>query len=315
MSRIIHRSFDEPHDYARCIRLARVSDLIVSERGSFNATLTVVNVGHVWLQSGGESLARTMRIAIGDSPRSLAFLADGQDAPVIQSGAEFGAGDVVCFGRNTNHFQRSFGPIRWMAISVKPGAFERAIKAMTGAELLDPSASLWGKPSAETLNRLRALHIEVIRMASAGEVTLDHPGVQLSLEQAFAGAMTACLTNGADGPYSPGRSRHQQVMLRFAEWLDTNNDRAVYLQDVCSALGVSAPTLRRCCTEHLGMTPMHYLWLRRMNLARQELRLRPTSVTAAAMNFGFWHLGRFAEEYRTLFGESPGATLARHSAS
>ncbi len=219
MSSIIHYTFDDPHDYARCIRLARVSDLIVSQPGSFNATLTVVNVGHIWLQSGGESLARTMRIAIGDSPRSLAFLADGQAAPVIQSGAEFGAGDVVCFGRNTNHFQRSFGPIRWLGISLKSGAFEKAIKALNGAETLDQSASasLWGKPSAENLNRLRALHIEVIRMASAGEVTLDHPEVQLSLQQAFAGAMTACLANGADGPSSPGRSRYQQVMLRFAE--------------------------------------------------------------------------------------------------
>ncbi len=315
MSSIIHRAFDEPHDYARCIRLARVSDLIVSERGSFDATLTVVNVGNVWLQSGRESLARTMRIAIGDSPRSLAFLAGGQAATVIQSGAEFGAGDVVCFGQNTNHFQRSFGPIRWLGISLKPGDFEKAIKAMNGAEVLDPSASLWGKPSAENLNRLRGLHVEVIRMASAGEVSLDYPEVQLSLEQAFAQAMTACLANGTDGLSSPGRSRHQQVMLRFAEWLDANSERAAYLQDVCSALGVSAPTLRRCCAEHLGMTPMHYLWLRRMNLARQELQQRPTSVTAAAMNFGFWHLGRFAEEYRTLFGESPGATLARHSAS
>jgi AraC-like DNA-binding protein len=36
-----------------------------------------------------------------------------------------------------------------------------------------------------------------------------------------------------------------------------------------------------------------------------------TSVTAVAMNFGFWHLGRFAEEYRSLFGEAPRTTLVR----
>ena len=35
------------------------------------------------------------------------------------------------------------------------------------------------------------------------------------------------------------------------------------------------------------------------------------SVTAAAMNFGFWHLGRFIDEYRSLFGEVPRATIVR----
>jgi AraC-like DNA-binding protein len=35
------------------------------------------------------------------------------------------------------------------------------------------------------------------------------------------------------------------------------------------------------------------------------------SVTAVAMNFGFFHLGRFATSYRKRFGESPSETL-RH---
>ena len=64
------------------------------------------------------------------------------------------------------------------------------------------------------------------------------------------------------------------------------------------------------------MSPMQYLWLRRMNLVRRELQQQNlrTTVTTTAMNFGFWHLGRFADEYRSLFGESPSSTLARRRA-
>ncbi len=315
MASVICRTFNDPRDYERGVRLARVSDLVVSERGVFDATLTITNVGRVWLQSGSERLARSMRFAIGDSRRSLAFLADGQATPVIQSGAEFGAGDVVSFGQNTSHFQRTFGPIRWAGISLIPGDLEEAVKAIVGRDMGDPSTSLWVKPSAEHLTRLRQLHHDVNRMASSGEPALGHQEVRRSLEQTLTVAMVACLGGEAERGHGSGSQRYQQIMLRFGEWLDTNNDRAVYLQDVCTALNVSAPTLRRCCEEHLGMSPMRYLWLRRMNLARQELQQRhsQTSVTVTAMNFGFWHLGRFADEYRSLFGEPPSATLTRHS--
>jgi len=36
-------------------------------------------------------------------------------------------------------------------------------------------------------------------------------------------------------------------------------------------------------------------------------------VTDFAMRFGFCQLGRFAIEYRSLFGETPSATLQRQS--
>jgi len=272
-----------------------------------------VNVGRVWLQGGNESLARTMCITMEDSPRFLAFLADPQAAPIIQSGVEFDADDVVSFGRNTSHFQRTFGPVRWAAMTLLPGDLDAAVRTIAGRELGDSSTSLCMKPSAARLDRLRHLYHEVNRMASSGEEVLDHSEVRRSLEHALTVAMVSCLSAEVEKPHSPGWHRHQQIMQRFREWLDANNDRAVYLQEICAALDVSAPTLRRCCEEHLGMSPMQYLGLRRMNLARQELQ-RPnsdTSVTATAMNFGFWHLGRFADEYRSLFGESPSATLAR----
>jgi AraC-like DNA-binding protein len=151
-------------------------------------------------------------------------------------------------------------------------------------------------------------------MACSRNAALDHPEVLRALEQSITVAMVACLTAGIDQGRGNGWHRHQQIMRRFKQWLDANIGRPVYLQEICTALNVSAPTLRRCCEENLGMSPIQYLWLRRMNLARRALQQRdssPTSVTAVAMNFGFWHLGRFAEEYRSLFGEAPRTTLVR----
>jgi len=58
---------------------------------------------------------------------------------------------------------------------------------------------------------------------------------------------------------------------------------------------------------------MAFLRLVRFERVRDEL-LRgneSTTVTAAAMRWGFSHLGRFAAEYRARFKESPSETLRR----
>jgi transcriptional regulator GlxA family with amidase domain len=104
------------------------------------------------------------------------------------------------------------------------------------------------------------------------------------------------------------------IMRRLEELLEANSDRTLYAAELCAATGASDRILRVCCQEHLGMSPMRYLWLRRMNLARQALRLADpaaATVTEIATSFGYWELGRFSVAYRSLFGESPSAALRR----
>jgi AraC family ethanolamine operon transcriptional activator len=62
------------------------------------------------------------------------------------------------------------------------------------------------------------------------------------------------------------------------------------------------------------MGPATYLRRVRLNGVRRALQQRSgvsTTVTDVALEFGFWHLGRFAEQYHELFGEAPHETLRR----
>ena len=67
-----------------------------------------------------------------------------------------------------------------------------------------------------------------------------------------------------------------------------------------------------------GISPHRYLKLRRMSLVLGTLLASAgpwRSVKAAALSYGFWHLGQFAHDYRAIFGELPSATLARANGS
>ena len=107
---------------------------------------------------------------------------------------------------------------------------------------------------------------------------------------------------------------HSAIMARFRGVLEQYFDKPLYLPDLCAAAGVADRTLRLCCEESFGMGPKRYLLLRRLHLARRALRTANAAtetVTSIATQFGFWELGRFAVEYRSLFGESPSKTLGR----
>ena len=127
-------------------------------------------------------------------------------------------------------------------------------------------------------------------------------------------AMVSCLSGGEAAESGSARHRHAVIMRRLEELLEANPDRTLYVAELCRAAGASERTLRACCQEHLGMSPTRYLWLRRMHLARRALRMADpaaTSVTEVATSYGFWELGRFSVAYRSLFGESPSASLRR----
>jgi AraC-like DNA-binding protein len=84
--------------------------------------------------------------------------------------------------------------------------------------------------------------------------------------------------------------------------------------ELCTAYEVPRRTLNRAFQTALGMGPATYLRRVRLNGARRALRQRSArapTVTDVALEFGFWHLGRFAQQYNKLFGESPHETLRR----
>jgi transcriptional regulator GlxA family with amidase domain len=111
-----------------------------------------------------------------------------------------------------------------------------------------------------------------------------------------------------------GARRHDKIIARFEEFLESHPDRPLYLTEICAAICVPERTLRVACEEHLGMAPIRFLSLRRMHLVHRALRQADpskTTVTRIATDHGFWELGRFSVAYRVMFDETPSDSLRR----
>lgn len=106
----------------------------------------------------------------------------------------------------------------------------------------------------------------------------------------------------------------RRAVGRAREFIEANLGEAFTLADVCRVVGASRRTLTEGFREVLGMSPMRYVKLMRLNRARDALlRAAPATVKIVdvANAVGFWHMGQFAQDYRKVFGELPGETLAR----
>ena len=57
-------------------------------------------------------------------------------------------------------------------------------------------------------------------------------------------------------------------MVRFDEALATRSGPHLNLSDLCTAIDLPERTLRLCCAEFLGVSPIRYYLLRRLNMAR-----------------------------------------------
>tara|TARA_R110000751_G_C13707237_1_gene474006 strand:- start:33 stop:995 length:963 start_codon:yes stop_codon:yes gene_type:complete len=109
----------------------------------------------------------------------------------------------------------------------------------------------------------------------------------------------------------PSYAHRKEVVDRVKRYVDEHMDGPVTMDELCQLTHVSRRTLQYSFTAILGISPLQYLRLTRLNRVRRALRAASPeqSVTEIATYWGFWHLGQFAHDYKQQFGECPSHTL------
>jgi AraC-like DNA-binding protein len=233
---------------------------------------------------------------------------------MFRAGLEMRPTCILRLSEGDNAFHRSTGAARWGAMSLPVEAMVLAGAEVGGCDLAPPRATRSVTPQAAAMARLQHLHAAIAQLAEHAPATFSRPEAVHSLEQSLVGAMICCLSEAAGSADTLALQHQGLIMRRFRRALELHRDQPVYIPELCAEIGVSDRALRACCRRQLGIGPHRYLLLRRMHLVRRALLGRApgeTTVTDMATRYGFWQFGRFAQEYKSLFGELPSATLAR----
>jgi AraC-like DNA-binding protein len=203
---------------------------------------------------------------------------------------------------------------RQVGIKVSPEEIRRELELLLDrparAQLhLPRRLDLSTGPSRSLLDTIRILG----REAGRADGLLSHPLAVANLQHMLIQALlltqahnySEALSDEAR-PARPGMVRRAIELIRTRpEWPWTSGELA-------RKTGVSVRALQMGFTRSGEAPPMTYL--RHLRLAKAHAVLAEASpasvtVTAVASRWGFLHFGRFAQQYRELFGESPSQTL------
>ncbi len=116
--------------------------------------------------------------------------------------------------------------------------------------------------------------------------------------------------NYAEALARPASRAAPYYVRRAEEFMRLHAAETLKLKDIIAVSGVSPRTLFKGFHDFRGVGPMAYLKGVRLDHARQDLTAAGVrrSVTAVAHAWGFTHLGHFARDYKTRFGELPSNT-------
>ena len=222
-------------------------------------------------------------------------------------GKEIGASSLAVLANTSDSAAWLGQALHSASLQVPVEKFARAYSSFAGAEL--PS---WSTVRMFVLDRPAAAQLRnsistVLRVARKTPAALAEPRVGKMLEDLILERLVRAV--GASSRRE--RPEYRFLASRCNDYLEANADRCVTLAELREALGVSDRGLRRFFASAYGTSPGQFLRVQRLHGVNRVLAEAGTTVTDAATSFGFFDVGRFAGDYRRLFGEQPSETRRR----
>jgi AraC-like DNA-binding protein len=104
----------------------------------------------------------------------------------------------------------------------------------------------------------------------------------------------------------------EKTALEVRSYLLNSLEETITIQSITEQFKISDKTLETSFKSLFGITPKRFKYLLRLNHAHKDLQFadaQMTNVSDIASKWGFSNFGRFAKDYKALFGPLPSETL------
>jgi AraC family transcriptional regulator, ethanolamine operon transcriptional activator len=252
----------------------------------------------------------------GEPPSGKITFAVGlSEVPVLFQGSRFGPHDLLMVTPGNEIDIVSQAGCGLAAISF-PLNLVRETASILGLRPIDPpSRGLVISLEPEKASLLRATFSSLLNeavarplneRASTSWTPTKQDGLLRFLLHCTGGtsSMTKLASNGE-------RARVLKAALRV---INDSTEDVITVGDLCRIARASERTLDYAFAERFGLSPAQYMKARRLNAARNDFcreHEHEIKIADIANKWGFWHLGQFARDYQTWFGELPSETYER----
>lgn len=172
----------------------------------------------------------------------------------------------------------------------------------------------------ELAERFRYAVREILRASANSTCFADSVGAKVAaaqLEEVASAILSKPQPSIAEISGRP-RLNRKNVLQVCHEMIEARAGLPLRVAELVAATGVPERTLRQVFHDYFGIGPLRYLKLRQLNQVFAALRAanpKATRVGDILAAHGIWEFGRFASNYRHLFGEPPSQTLRGSRAS
>ena len=296
-------------------------DAAASVNTVFTESYTQIGRGRPAVRAAIATTARMQIVSVSRSPGvrirgassgTTSLLAIPIDSPALHIlGVPCLPGTLAYLPPGREYELLSALPHRMLSVAVDPDRLDAVARARWGIPMPRTCSGpcFLAKDPASVLRAARTWGRWLVAAMHDPGMLLDPAAAERMEEEVLGAYLDAVHPEPANRPPTPRRelARRAEAFIRDSLREPTRVD------DICSAVQASTRALHNAFKQVYGIPPKSYQKALRLAAVRQDLvAARPgTTVSATAVQWGFFQFGYFAMDYRRMFGEGPRETLRR----